>query len=80
MPVRKHVNETYMGGYVQSSAVFVRDERLPWGRRSAYNVGLEIKLERPTRQSDGTRWSLVTTVEVVGARHITARRTVNVTT
>ncbi len=79
-PVHKRVSETYRDAYLQGSAVFLRDERLPWDRTSTYNVGLEIKPERPTRQSGRTRWRLVTTVDVVGARHITARRTVNVAT
>ncbi len=78
MAVRKRVSETYRDAYVQGGAVFLRGARLPSGRPSTYNVGLEIMPERPERQSDSTRWRLVTTVEVVGARHITARRTVNV--
>ena len=78
--VHKRVSQTYRDVYVQGSAVFLRDERLLWGRTSTYNVGLEISAERPPRKSDSTRWRLVTTVDVVGARRITARRTVNIAT
>ena len=77
--VHKRVSQTYRAGYVQGSAVFLRDERLPWDRPSTYNVGLEINPEPPARRSGRARWKLVTTVDVVGARHITARRTVIVT-
>ncbi len=80
MAVHKRVSETYRDAYVQGSAVFLRGARLPSGRPSTYNFRLEIRPERPARQSDSTRWRLVTTVDVVGARRITARRTVNVAT
>ena len=78
--VHKRVSQTYRDAYVQGSAVFLRDERLPWDRPSTYNVGLAINPERPTHQSGRARWKLVTSVDVVGARHITARRIVNVRT
>ena len=76
--VHKRVSETYKESYLQGSAVFLQGGRLTSGRTSTYNVGLEIKPGRPTRQSDDTRWRLVTTVDVAGARSVTARRTVNV--
>ena len=76
----KRVSETYSDAYVQGSAVFLQGGRLLSGRTSRHNVGLKIQPELPTRQPNGTRWRLVTTVDVVGARHITARRTVNVAT
>ena len=80
MAVHKRVSQTYRDSYLQGSSVFLRDERLPWDRASKYSVGLEISPEWPTRKSGSTRWRLVTTVDVVGARRITARRTVNVAT
>ena len=76
----KRVSETYRDAYVQGSAVFLQGGRLLSGRASRRDVGLKIQPELPTRQPDGMRWKLVTTVDVVGARHITARRTVNVAT
>ncbi len=76
--VHKRVSQTYREAYVQASAMFLRDERLPWDRTSTYNVSLEINPERPTRQSGRTRWWLVTTVDVIGARNVTARRLVKV--
>ncbi len=76
--VHKRVSETYTDSYPQGSAVFLQGGRLTAGRTSTYNFGLEIEPERPTRQSDDTRWKLVTTVDVAGARRVTARRTVNV--
>ncbi len=76
--VHKRVIETYTDSYLQGSAVFLQGGRLPSGETSTYSVGLEITPERPTRRSDDTRWRLVTTVDVVGGRHITARRTVSV--
>ena len=78
--VNKRVSQTYRDAYVQGSAVFLEGGRLPSDRTSTYNVGLEISAERPTRKSDSTRWWLVTTVDVVGARRITARRPVKVAT
>ena len=76
----KRVSETYTDAYVQGSAVFLQGGRLLSGRTSRHNVGLKIQPELPTRRSGGMRWRLVTTAEVVGARHITARRPVNVAT
>ena len=76
----RRVSETYTDAYVQGSAVFLQGGRLLSGRTSRHNVGLKIQPELPTRQSEGMRWRLVTTAEVVGGRHITARRTVNVAT
>ena len=76
----KRVSETYTDAYVQGSAVFLRRARLPSGRTSRHNVGLKIQPELPTRQPEGTSWRLVTTVDVVGARDVTARRHVNVAT
>ncbi len=78
MAVHKRVIQTYRDSYVQGSAVFLQAGRLPSGQASIYNVGLEIMPERPKRQSDRTRWRLVTTVDVVGGRHITAQRMVSV--
>ena len=74
----KRVSQTYRDAYVQDSAVFLQGGRLPSDRTSTYNLGLEIKPELPTRQTGSTRWWLVTTVDVVGGRRITARRRGNV--
>ncbi len=76
--VHKRVSQTYRDAYVQGSAVFLRDERLPWDRTSTYDVGLEISPEWPTRKSGSMRWWLVTTVDVIGPRNVTARRLVKV--
>ena len=76
----KRVSETYTDAYVQGSAVFLQGGRLLSGRTSRHNVGLKIQPELPTHQSGGMRWGLVTRAEIVGGRHITARRTVNVAT
>ena len=76
----KRVSDTHTDAYVQGSAVFLQGGRLLSGRTSRHNVGLKIQPELPMRQSGGIRWRLVTTVEAVGARRITARRTVNVAT
>ena len=66
--------------YVHSSVVYVRDERIPSGRTSTYNVRLDIEPEPPLYGWEGTvSWSLVATVDVVRARNIRARRRVNVT-
>ena len=75
---RKRVSEIYRDSHLYGSVVFVRGERLPSGQTSTYNVGLEIPLERPTHNSGSTSWKLATTVDIVGARNITARRVVNV--
>ncbi len=80
MAVSKHVSETHTDAHVHSSALFVEDGRLRAGQASTYNVVLEIEPERPTHQSDGTRWGLVTTVDVAGGRDLTARRPVIVAT
>lgn len=77
---RKRVRETYAETDVHSSVVFVKDGRLSSGEATTYNVGLEIGPKRPTHQSGSTRWRLVTTVDIGGAREITARRPVRVTT
>ena len=76
----KRVSETYTDAYVQGSAVFLQGGRLVSGRTTRHNVGLKIQPELPTRQSGGMRWRLKTTVDVVGGRHITARRPVNIAT
>ena len=66
--------------YVHSSVVYARDERIPSGRTSTYNVRLDIQPEPPLHGWEGTvSWSLVATVDVVRARNIRARRLVNVT-
>ena len=74
----KRVSETYRDAYVQGNAVFLQGGRLLSGRTSRHNVGLKIQPELPTRQPDGMRWKLVTTVDIVGARTVTARRLVKV--
>ena len=76
----KRVSDTYRDAYLQGSAVFLQGGRLLSGRKSRHNVGLKIQPELPRRPPDGTRWRLVTTVDIVGARHIAARRTVNIAT
>ncbi len=78
MAVSKHVGQTYTDAYVHSSTVLLRDGRLSSGRASTYDVGLEIAPERPTHRTGRTRWRLVATVDIAGARNVTARRTVNV--
>ena len=80
MAANKHVSETYTDTDVHSSAVFVRDRRLSSGRATTCDVALEIAPEWPTQHSDGTRWRLVTTVDIAAARNIVARRLVSVAT
>ena len=79
--VSKQVTESRKESYVHSSIVFVRDARLPSSRTKTYNAKLEIGPEPPSRGSEGTvTWRLVTSVDVVGARDIKARRSMNILT
>ena len=65
--------------YVHSSVVWVRDERIPSDQMTTYNASLDIRPEPPSYGSEGrVTWSLVTTVDVVRARDVKARRLVNV--
>ena len=74
----KRVSDTYRDAYTQGSVGFLQRGLLRSGRTSRHNVGLKIQPELPTRQPDGMSWKLVTTVDIAGARNITARRLVNV--
>ena len=78
MAESRYVGETHTDTDVHSSIVVVRNGRLSSGEATAYNVGLEIPPERPTHNSGRTRWRLVATVDIVGARNVTARRLVKV--
>ena len=78
MPMEKRVIQTYRDAYVHSTAVFLQGGRLPSGANEHIQLGLEINTELPTRQSGRTRWWLVTTVDIAGARNVTARRLVKV--
>ena len=75
---RKRVSDTYTDTEVHSSIVFMENGRLTSGEATAYNIGLEIPSERPTHNSGSTRWRLVATVDIGGARNVTARRMVKV--
>ena len=74
----KRVGETYTDTDVHSSIVLVKNGRLSSGEATTYNVGLEIPSEQLTHHTGRTSWRLVVTVDVAGARNVTARRIVNV--
>ncbi len=67
--------------YLHSSVVFLQEAQLHSGATARYSAGLVIGNEPPphAEKATSTSWRLVTTVDVAGARDITARRPVNVT-
>ena len=78
--VPKQVHKEYRETFVHSRVVFLKDTQLASGRTGSYNAKLEIKPEPPPHAREGkVGWRLVTTVDVSGARDITARRPVKVT-
>ena len=73
--IPKQVHKEYRETFVHGSVVFLRDTRLASGTTGSYNATLLIEPEPPPHARDGkVGWRLKTTVDVAGARDITARR------
>ena len=78
--VPKQATEEHRETYVHSSVVFLENAQLRSGVAARYNPRLDIDTEPPPHADKATlSWRLKTTVDVAGARDITARRPVKVT-
>ncbi len=78
--IPKQVHKENRETFVHSSVAFLEDTQLASGRIGSYNAALETEPEPPPHAREGkVGWRLVTTVDVSGARDITARRPVKVT-
>ena len=70
---------THREAFVHSSVVFLENAQLRSGVAASYNLRLDIDTEPPPHADKATlSWRLKTTVDVAGARDITARRLVKV--
>ena len=77
--VPKQVTEHHRESYVHTSVVFAKDAQLRSGATTRYSPGMDIGTERPAHAEKATViWRLRTTVDLAGARDITARRSVKV--
>ncbi len=78
--VPKQVREHHRRSYVHSSVGFLDNAQLRSGVVARYTPGLDIDTEPPPHADKATlSWRLKTTVDVAGARDITARRLLKVT-
>ena len=77
--VPKQVTEKHRAAFVHSRVVFLENAQLRSGVAARYNPRLDIDTEPPPHADKATlSWRLKTTVDVAGARDITARRPVKV--
>ena len=77
--VTKQVHKNLKEAYVHSTVVFLTNAQLHSGAPGRYNTRLDIKPEPPAHAAEGTvKWQLLTTIDVVGARDFTRKRTVRV--
>ncbi len=78
--IPKQVHQDHRETFVHSSVVFLENAQLRSGVAARYNPRLDIDTEPPPHADKATlSWRLKTTVDVAGARDITARRPVMVT-
>ena len=71
---------THREAFVHSSVVFLENAQLRSGVAASYSLRLDIGTEPPPHADEATlSWRLKTTVDVAGARDITARRLLKVT-
>ena len=75
--IPKRVTKTHRDTFVIGSVVFLENAQLSSGVAGIYNLRLDIDSELPLH-TDKASWRLKTTVDVAGARDITARRLVKV--
>ncbi len=76
--IPKQVTKIHRDSFVHSSVVFLENAQLRPGVAATYNARVDIESELPPR-ADKASWRLKTTLDVAGARDITARRPVKVT-
>ena len=78
--IPKRVTKAHRESFVHSSGVFLENAQLRSGVAASYNLRLDIDTEPPPHADKATlSWRLKTTVDVAGARDITARRLLKVT-
>ena len=71
---------THREAFVHSSVVFLENGQLRSGVAASYSLRLDIDTKPPPHADEATlSWRLKTTVDVAGARDITARRQLKVT-
>ena len=76
--IPKQVTTSHRDSFVHRRVVFLENAQLRSGVAAVYNLRLDIDSELPLH-ADKASWRLKTTVDVAGARDITARRLVKVT-